>query len=144
MTTGEALASGLRLIIISDLMHILGELTPCGGLITRPPDEVPEDEQWRSSRPVPAVAYFDGLCEDIKSLRLIPLTNDTNNPYWEMWEDVNEKEFPNHYLLPWIKVTYKSCIHDPITKKTRRPKPSTTNATGPTCATFNVPSVEGS
>ncbi|KAI4946694.1 hypothetical protein J4E91_006865 [Alternaria rosae] len=87
-------------------------------------DEVPEGEQWRSSRPVPAVAYFDGLCEDLKSLRLIPLTNDTNNPYWEMWEDVNEKEYPNHYLLPWIKeakAIYHQC-HWPDLRNFQRAK----------------------
>ena len=51
----------------------------------RPPEEVPEDEEWRSSRPVPATAYFDGLCEDLKSLKMLPIPRNSSQIVWEIW-----------------------------------------------------------
>lgn len=53
--------------------------------MNRPDEEVPENEQWRSTRPVPATTYLNGLYEDLKSLNLLPMPL---NPYlgvWEIW-----------------------------------------------------------
>ncbi|KAJ8117810.1 hypothetical protein OPT61_g1087 [Boeremia exigua] len=62
-----------------------GELTAHGPYLMRPSEEVPEDEQWRSSRPVPATDYFDGLCEDLKALRLLPVPDVPSSLGWEIW-----------------------------------------------------------
>ncbi|KAK1974437.1 hypothetical protein LZ30DRAFT_670260 [Colletotrichum cereale] len=63
-----------------------GELTVHEAYISRPADEIPEDEQWRTARPVPAVAYFDGLCEDMISLEMFPVPGDSNGSEWQVWQ----------------------------------------------------------
>jgi hypothetical protein len=88
--------------------YLVGELTPHGTFITRPPEEVPEDEEWRSSRPVPATAYFDGLCEDLVSLKLIPVPGGPSSLYWEMWEAPDDEctNPHNRNFLTWANVSF--------------------------------------
>lgn len=42
--------------------------------------DVPKDEEWRTSPPVPATAYFDGLCEDLILPKMIPVPG---GPSWD-------------------------------------------------------------
>ncbi|KAJ4372837.1 hypothetical protein N0V86_008203 [Didymella sp. IMI 355093] len=62
-----------------------GQLTAHGPYLERPSYEVPEDEQWRSARPVPATAYFDGLHADLLALRIVPLPGTPRDTAWDMW-----------------------------------------------------------
>ncbi|KAH0437121.1 hypothetical protein CcaCcLH18_03989 [Colletotrichum camelliae] len=63
-----------------------GEITAHDAYISRPSEEIPEDEQWRTARPVPAVTYFDGLCEDMISLEMFPVPGDSNRSEWQVWQ----------------------------------------------------------
>ncbi|KAF3048601.1 hypothetical protein E8E11_009360 [Didymella keratinophila] len=62
-----------------------GELTAHGPCLERPSAEVPEGEQWRSARPMSATTYFDGLYEDLMSLRIVPLPGLPRDTEWDMW-----------------------------------------------------------
>lgn len=66
---------------------IAGELTAHNAGLQRPSEEVPEDAEWRSARPVPATTYFDGLCDDLRSLELIPMPGHPKATLdlWEIW-----------------------------------------------------------
>lgn len=89
---------------------ILGELTASGPYLMRPFEEVPEDEEWRSSRPVPAVAYFDGLCQDLISLQMIPLPHPSD--HWMIWEARDDKIYASDTFMSWAKVSlHDSTIH---------------------------------
>ncbi|KAK1640691.1 hypothetical protein BDP81DRAFT_311228, partial [Colletotrichum phormii] len=63
-----------------------GELTAHDAYISKPEEGIPEDEQWRKARPVHAVAYFDGLCEDLISLEMLPVPGDSNRSEWQVWQ----------------------------------------------------------
>ncbi|KAF4847922.1 hypothetical protein CGCSCA4_v005344 [Colletotrichum siamense] len=63
-----------------------GELIAHDAYISRPEEEIPENERWRTARPIPAVAYFDGLCEDMISLEMFPVPGDSNRSEWQMWQ----------------------------------------------------------
>ncbi|KAL3292969.1 Alpha beta hydrolase fold protein [Colletotrichum asianum] len=54
--------------------------------ISRPEEEIPENEQWRTARPVPAVEYFDGLCQDMISLEMFPVPDDSSGSEWQVWQ----------------------------------------------------------
>jgi len=82
-------------------LPIIGELTAHGPYITRPPEEVPEDAEWRSSRPVSATAYFDGLCEDLKSLKMLPTPQKPNQLVWEIWPADEPRKFDR-----WVHVSF--------------------------------------
>ena len=66
-------------------LYLAGELTAHGPYLERPSEEVPEVEEWRSARPVPATAYFEGLCDDLMSLRIVPLPGKPRDVTWDMW-----------------------------------------------------------
>jgi hypothetical protein len=66
-------------------LYLVGELTAHGPYLERPSEEVPEGEDWRSARPVPATAYFEGLYEDLMSLRIVPLPGKPRDFTWDMW-----------------------------------------------------------
>ncbi|CAI0652690.1 unnamed protein product [Colletotrichum noveboracense] len=63
-----------------------GEVTAHDAYISRPEEEIPENEQWRTVRPVPAVEYFDGLCEDMISLEMFPVPGDSSGSEWQLWQ----------------------------------------------------------
>ncbi|KAF5519162.1 hypothetical protein CGCA056_v010023 [Colletotrichum aenigma] len=63
-----------------------GELTAHDAYTSRPEEEIPENEQWRTARPVPAFEYFDGLCEDMISLEMFPVPGDSSGSEWQVWQ----------------------------------------------------------
>jgi hypothetical protein len=66
-------------------LYLAGELTAHGPYLERPSEEVPEGEDWRSARPVPATAYFEALYDDLISLRIVPLPGKPHDVTWDMW-----------------------------------------------------------
>ncbi|KAF5853065.1 hypothetical protein GGP41_001658, partial [Bipolaris sorokiniana] len=86
---------------------ILGEITPHTASITRPVAEVPEDEQWRTARPVPATAYFDGLARDLIELELLPVPFNPGLLVWEIWHSKGHKEF--QVFADEAKARYQQC-----------------------------------
>lgn len=66
-------------------LYLVGELTAHGPYLERPAEEVPEGEEWRSARPVPATTYFEDLYDDLMSLRIVPLPGKPRDITWDMW-----------------------------------------------------------
>jgi hypothetical protein len=64
---------------------LTGELTAHDAYLCRPEEEVPENEPWRTARPVPATAYFDGLHDDLMALRMVPLPGSPSHSEWDIW-----------------------------------------------------------
>ncbi|KAF9873541.1 hypothetical protein CkaCkLH20_09000 [Colletotrichum karsti] len=95
-----------------------GELTAHDAWISRPPDEVPEDEPWRTARPVPAVTYFDGLCENLRSLELVPVPGDSRGSEWGMWQP---KFMRSEKWISEAQAIYRKC-HWPDVERFRRQK----------------------
>ncbi|EDU43512.1 predicted protein [Pyrenophora tritici-repentis Pt-1C-BFP] len=91
-----------------------GELTPHGPSTEW---EVPEDEEWRTSSPMPTTAYFEGLCEDLISLKMIPVPGGPGWDYWEIWTvpeggHLEDRSSHNHAFLTWTneaKTIYPRC-----------------------------------
>ncbi|EUC34227.1 hypothetical protein COCCADRAFT_93978 [Bipolaris zeicola 26-R-13] len=84
-----------------------GEVTPHSNSITRPVDEVPEDEQWRTARPVPATEYFDGLARDLMELELLPVPFNPGLLVWEIWHARGHREF--QVFADEAKAIYRQC-----------------------------------
>jgi hypothetical protein len=66
-------------------LYPIGELTAHGPYLEIPSEEVPQGEEWRSARPIPATTYFDGLYDDLMSLRIVPLPGRPRDIEWDMW-----------------------------------------------------------
>lgn len=73
--------------------RVVGEITPHTAFITRPVAEVPENEQWRTARPVPATEYFDGLARELVALELLPVPFNPGLLVWEIWHAKGHREF---------------------------------------------------
>jgi hypothetical protein len=113
-TTGFWCSSTAFLLVSNSICFTVGELTPHGSFTEW---EVPEDEEWRTSPPVPATAYFDGLCEDLISLKMIPVPGGPGWEYWEIWTvpevgDLEDRSSYHHAFLTWANVSLK---HFPVT-----------------------------
>ncbi|KAF9871812.1 hypothetical protein CkaCkLH20_10746 [Colletotrichum karsti] len=78
-----------------------GEITPHEAVLMSPSEEVPEDEPWRSSRPVPAAEYFDKIRDDLIALDLIPVPSGTEGGDWEIWRS---RRGGGQTGDPWITV----------------------------------------
>jgi hypothetical protein len=108
-TSGLWCSSTALLLVSNSICFAVGELTPHGPSHEW---EVPEDEEWRTSPPVPATAYFDGLCEDLISLRKIPVPGAPRWVCWEIWplpegEDLEHCSPCNYAYLTWANVSLK-------------------------------------
>ncbi|KAH7562353.1 hypothetical protein BM1_01873 [Bipolaris maydis] len=84
-----------------------GEITPHTAFITRPVAEVPENEQWRTARPVPATEYFDGLARELVALELLPVPFNPGLLVWEIWHAKGHREF--QVFADEAKAIYQQC-----------------------------------
>jgi hypothetical protein len=113
-TSGFWSGSTAFLLVSNSICFTVGELTPHGPSTEW---EVPEDEEWRTSPPVPATAYFDGLCEDLISLKMIPVPRGPDWDYWEFWivpkgVDPEDRSSHSYALLTLANVSLE---HLPVT-----------------------------
>lgn len=99
-------------IIPSLTPFIIGELTAYDGFMNRPDEEVPEDEQWRSTRPVLATTYFNGLYEDLKSLNMLAMPLNPSLGVWEIWPAHGY----NNGFQRWADVRYSALVSSLLNK----------------------------